>query len=68
VVLITQGKQMAERTNADARADRARFDEYVRTTAADSAPADQIAKAKQLLDSGTIDQAEYEQLKRKALS
>ena len=68
VYLITQGKQMAERTTADAQADRARVDDYVRTTAADSAPADQIAKAKQLLDSGTIDQAEYEQLKRKALS
>jgi hypothetical protein len=67
IYLITQGKQMAERRAEEVRASRASFDDYVRDVSA-SAPSDQIAKAKELLDSGAIDQAEFEQLKRKALS
>jgi Short C-terminal domain len=66
--LITQGKQMAERNSAAAQANRAAFDDYVRDVAADGGPSDQIAKAKELLDSGAIDQAEFEQIKRKALA
>jgi Short C-terminal domain/Phospholipase_D-nuclease N-terminal len=66
--LITQGKEMAERKSADAQASRAAFDDYVRTVAADTGPSDQIAKAKELLDSGVIDQAEFDQIKRKALA
>ena len=68
VYLIAQGKHMAERKMADAEANRAAFDDYVRRAASDGGPSDQIAKAKQLLDSGAIDAAEFEQLKRKALS
>jgi Short C-terminal domain/Phospholipase_D-nuclease N-terminal len=68
VYLIAQGKHMAERKAAQVKASRAEFDDYVRDVAGDSGPSDQIAKAKQLLDSGAIDATEFEQLKRKALA
>ena len=67
IYLITQGKHMAERRAEEMQASKASFDDYVRDVAA-PAPSDQIAKAKELLDSGAIDQAEFEQLKRKALA
>ena len=67
--LITQGKGMAERRTSEIRASQASFDEYVRSVSAgDGGPSDQIAKGKELLDSGAIDQAEFEALKRKALA
>lgn len=67
--LIAQGRHMAERREAEARASRAAFDEYVREVAAvNGGPTEQIAKAKELLDAGAIDQAEFEQMKRKALA
>ena len=65
--LITQGKRMAERRAEEIRASRAAFDDHVRSVAATD-PSDQIVKAKELLDSGAIDQAEFDQLKRKALA
>jgi hypothetical protein len=68
VYLIAQGKQMAERRMADAQQNRAAFDDYVRNVASNGGPSDQIAKAKDLLDSGAIDANEFEQLKRKALA
>jgi hypothetical protein len=69
IYLITQGSKMAERRSADIQAGNAAFDARVREVAASSGgPADQIAKAKQLLDSGAIDQTEFEALKHKALA
>jgi Phospholipase_D-nuclease N-terminal/Short C-terminal domain len=68
IYLITQGKQMAERRAAEVQATQASFDSYVRNVAAESSPSDQIARGKELLDSGAIDQAEFEALKRKALA
>jgi hypothetical protein len=69
IYLITQGKGMAERRVSEIRGAEAAFDARVREAAGSSTgPADQIAKAKQLLDSGAIDQAEFDQLKRKALA
>ena len=62
IYLITQGKSMAERRADEIRASQAQFDDHVRSVAA-SDPGDQIAKAKELLDSGAIDQAEFDQLK-----
>ena len=70
IYLITQGKEMAERRATEVRDSQASFDSYVRDVAGSgsAAPAEQIAKAKELLDSGAIDQAEFEKLKQKALA
>jgi hypothetical protein len=68
IYLITQGRQMTERRSAELRASRAAFDDHVRSVAGSGGPADEIAKAKQLLDSGAIDQTEFERLKRRALA
>jgi hypothetical protein len=67
IYLIAEGKEMAERRVADVQANQAAFDNYVRDVSA-SGPTAEIAKAKQLLDSGAIDQAEFEALKQKALA
>jgi hypothetical protein len=68
IYLITQGGGMADRRSADVRASRAAYEEHIRSVASSHGPADQIAKAKELLDSGAIDQAEFEHLKRQALA
>jgi energy-coupling factor transporter transmembrane protein EcfT len=67
IYLIAQHDGMAERNMEQMKAARAQQDEYIKTVAGVS-PADQIAQAKQLLDSGSITQAEYDALKAKALA
>jgi hypothetical protein len=57
---------MAERSGKAAADQQAQFDDYVRTTAGTGA-ASEIEKAKALLDSGTITQAEFDAIKAKAL-
>ena len=68
VYLIAQGKQMGERRMAEVQAAQQDFDAHVKAVATQSDPAEQIARAKQLLDSGAIDQAEFDALKQKALA
>jgi Short C-terminal domain/Phospholipase_D-nuclease N-terminal len=68
VYLIAEHRGMAERTVQHQRSTQKEFDQYVQSVAAQGDPTEQIAKAKQLLDSGAIDQAEFDTLKRKALA
>ncbi len=66
--LISQSSAMAERNTQDQRAMQAQADDYIRSVAATADPAEQIAKGKQLLDSGAITAAEFDALKQKALA
>jgi len=69
IYLIAEGKGMSERNAKKAQAQQAQMDAYVRSVASSSdSSAEQIAKAKELLDAGTITQAEFDQLKAKALA
>jgi hypothetical protein len=68
VYLIARGHGMSERALAQQKAQKAQFDAYVRETAGGESATEQIAKAKQLLDSGAISQAEFERLKQSALA
>ena len=68
VYLIAEHEGMAERSAKQLQQSQAQIDDYVRSVAAKSDPADQIAKGKQLLDQGAISQAEYDALKQKALA
>ena len=68
VYLIAESKGIAERTQNQAQQSQEQFDDYVKTVAAQSDPAEQIAKAKGLLDSGAITQAEFDSIKAKALA
>lgn len=68
VYLIARGDGMARRSAKQAQEMQAQTDQYIRQTAGALSPADEIAKAKALLDAGTISAQEYEALKAKALS
>jgi hypothetical protein len=71
IYLIVRGQGMAERAAARQQQAQEQFEGYVRTVATKgdaASPTEQIAQAKQLLDAGTIDQAEFDRLKAKALA
>ena len=67
IYLISQSKGMNERNLQNVKQQRQQADEYIRSVAADD-PASQIAQAKSLLDSGAINQQEFDSLKQKALA
>jgi hypothetical protein len=68
IYLIAQSDGMAERRAQDAQGQRAQMDDYVRSVAGSGGPAAEIDKAKQLLDSGAINQTEFDAIKAKALA
>lgn len=68
VYLIARGNGMARRGAAEAKQLQAAQDAYIKQVAAAPSPSDEIAKAKALLDAGTISAAEYEAIKAKALA
>jgi len=66
--LISQGRGMGDRDARQAAEARQRTDEYIRSVAAPGyTGVDEIARGKELLDRGAISEAEFEQLKRRAL-
>ena len=67
VYLIANHDGMAERSVKQQQAAQQQLDDRIRSAAPSGAAAD-IEKAKQLLDSGAITQAEYDALKAKALA
>ena len=71
VYIISQNHHMMERDAAQAQARQQKFDDYVQSRAAaggGGGVAAEIEKAKALLDSGAITQAEFDALKAKALA
>jgi Phospholipase_D-nuclease N-terminal len=68
IYLVARGNGMAKRQLRDATEAKKANDAYIQSVAKQSNPAEQIATAKGLLDSGAISQAEFDGLKAKALA
>ena len=67
--LITNSDDMAERRMKDMQDSQAQFDEHVRSVAGSGGgAASEIESAKRLLDSGAINQEEFDAIKAKALA
>jgi hypothetical protein len=67
--LIANSDGMAQRSAEREQAQRAQFDDYVRSTAGSGGgAAAEIDRAKQLLDTGAITQEEFQAIKAKALA
>jgi phospholipase D-like protein/putative oligomerization/nucleic acid binding protein len=68
VYLIAEHNGMTERSIEQQQAAASQMDAYVKSAAGQVDATAQIAKAKGLLDQGTINQAEFDQIKQKALA
>ena len=64
---VTNGDGMAQRQMKQVQQAQTDMDSYIKSVASAGDPTEQIAKAKSLLDAGTITQAEFDTLKAKAL-
>ena len=67
IYLIAEHNGMAERSEKQMQSMQAQQADYIKSVAGSTSPADQIAQAKTLLDSGAITQAEFDAIKAKAL-
>jgi Phospholipase_D-nuclease N-terminal len=68
VYLIAEHKGMSERSIRQQEAAKGEMDQYVRSVAGKSDPTQQIAKGEELLKAGAITQAEFDQIKKRALT
>jgi hypothetical protein len=68
IYLVVRGGGMADRSREAQVKMQQDYASYIQQTAGAAGPAEQIAKAKELLDSGAITQAEYDSIKAKALA
>jgi len=68
IYLIAEHDGMAERNVKDVQTSQAQTDAYIRSVAGSGGPAAEIERAKGLLDSGAITQAEFDAIKQKALA
>jgi Short C-terminal domain/Phospholipase_D-nuclease N-terminal len=66
--LIANNQGMTQRNLERARAERAQFDDYVKTVSEGGGAAAEIEKANKLRDSGAITQEEFDAIKAKALA
>jgi len=68
IYLIARGSDMGKRRMAEVKTVQKMQEDYIRDVVGTAGPADQVARAKDLLDSGTITQSEFDALKAKALA
>ncbi|MGH3083745.1 MAG: SHOCT domain-containing protein [Gaiellaceae bacterium] len=68
IYLISQGTSMAERNVKGMQTQQAQMDAHIKSVAGSGGAAEEIDKAKKLLDSGAITQAEFDAIKAKALA
>ena len=66
--LIVQHDGMAERSAKRAQDSQQQVDAYIKSVAGGDGAASEIEKAKHLLDTGAINQSDYETLKQRALA
>jgi uncharacterized membrane protein YcjF (UPF0283 family) len=67
IYLIAEHSGMADRRTQSLQAQQAATDQYIRSVSGSGGPAGEIETAQRLLDSGAINQAEYDSIKAKAL-
>jgi ABC-type multidrug transport system fused ATPase/permease subunit len=65
---LANGGGMAQRAERSSRVAEQELGAYLRELTGSAGPADQIERAKALLDRGTISQEEFDKLKAKALA
>lgn len=68
VYVIAEHKGMGERSIRQQEAAKSEMDRYVRSVAGKSDPTQQIAKGEELFKAGAITQAEFDQIKKRALT